>query len=224
MAPCIREDVDKVKDIDLEDRAFSYRTIEEPAEGLFTEKRSKFISFAFPVESEEEAMTRVEEIRKKYYDARHVCWAHRIGKHETRERFTDDGEPSSTAGKPIMGQIYSHDLTDILVVVIRYFGGVKLGTGGLIVAYRSAAAEAIEHATIVERILFTAYRLTFPFDLINPVMMFLRNFQVETLSNDSNTDGYIWDIQVANADVQRFEEESQAMYQLKVQNLEADDL
>lgn len=206
----------------MEDKVFSYRTIECSAEGIYTEKRSKFISIALPVVTEEEAMAFIEETRRKYYDARHICWAYRIGKREIYERFTDDGEPSSTAGKPIMGQIYSNDLTDILVIVIRYFGGVKLGTGGLIVAYRSAAADALSQASIVERILYTTYRLLFPFDLINPVMMLLKNFDVQTLTNDSNTEGYLWDIRVANADVQGFEEAAGALYQLSIEILDED--
>lgn len=135
----------------------SYRTIKNPSEGTYSEKRSKFLAFAFPVESESEALERVEAIRKKYYDARHVCWAYRIGKEEKQERVNDDGEPSSTAGKPILGQILSRDITDIIIIVVRYFGGVKLGTGGLIVAYRTAAEEVIAGALVEEKILYTEY-------------------------------------------------------------------
>lgn len=201
------------------EKAHSYRTITSLSEGLYTEKRSKFISHALPVANEEEAMAHIEEFRKRYYDARHVCWAYRIGKQEMIERANDDGEPSSTAGKPILGQIHSNELTDILVVVIRYFGGVKLGTGGLITAYKSAAAEAISNATIEKRILFTQFRLTFPFDLINPVMMLLKSYEAEVLSNDADLEGHIWDVKVPNAMVQKFEEESQSLYQLNVKNL-----
>lgn len=199
----------------------SYKTIAERSEGTITEKRSKFIAHAIPVSSEEEAMLEVEALRKQYYDARHVCWAYRIGRGlEPADRINDDGEPSSTAGKPIHGQIVSRDLTDILVAVIRYFGGVKLGTGGLIVAYRSAASEALEEANIVEHTMYTQYRLRFPFDLINPVMMLLRAYDAETLGNDADTEGHIWDIQVANAQVLAFEEAAEALYQMKIDTIE----
>lgn len=194
---------------------FSYRTLETTSEGLFVEKRSKFISYAIPVESEEEAMLWVDEMRKKYYDARHVCWAYRVGKKEKVERANDDGEPSSTAGKPILGQMHSYDLTDLLIVVIRYFGGVKLGTSGLIVAYRTAAEEAILAGKIVEHTLYTEYRLRFPYDLINPVMMLLREHNAEALLSDSDTEGYIWDIKVADSGVADFEEATKILYQLK---------
>ena len=121
-----------------------YLTItDSPAEGFYSEKRSKFLAFAFHVTTEEEVKTIVAEHRKKYYDARHVCWAYTLGADHSQFRANDDGEPSSTAGKPILGQITKNGLTDILIIVVRYYGGVNLGTSGLIVAYRTAAAEAI---------------------------------------------------------------------------------
>ena len=122
-----------------------------PAEGFYSEKRSKFLAFAFHVTSEEEVKQYVAEFRKKYYDARHVCWAYMLGADRTDFRANDDGEPSSTAGKPILGQINKNELTDILIIVVRYYGGVNLGTSGLIVAYRTAAAEAIANAEIVSQ-------------------------------------------------------------------------
>ena len=129
----------------------SYKTIKALSEGYYTEKRSRFISYAIPVCTVEEVKAQVEKYRKQYYDARHVCWAYMLGPEHTVFRANDDGEPSSTAGKPILGQIRSNELTDILVVVIRYFGGIELGTSGLIVAYRTAAAEAIAAAEVEER-------------------------------------------------------------------------
>lgn len=198
----------------------SYRTIAERCEGQFSDKRSKFISFIIPVESEEKAMAELEEIRKQYYDARHACWAYRIGKGEVRERANDDGEPSSTAGKPILGQLVSNDLTDVMAIVVRYFGGVKLGPSGLINAYRTATAEAISAGKIIEHILYTSYRLNFPFDLINPVMMLLKQYDAKTIGNDATTEGHIWDIKVANAQVPDFEKAAEEMYQLKVKNIE----
>ncbi|MDO5035539.1 MAG: YigZ family protein [Porphyromonas sp.] len=193
----------------------SYRTLEQPSEGLYVEKRSKFLSFAIPVDSEEKALAEVEEIRRRYYDARHVCWAYRIGKREKVERDNDDGEPSSTAGKPILGQLHSHDLTDLVIAVVRYFGGVKLGTGGLIVAYRSAAEQAILNGKVVEHQLFTEYQLRFPYELINPLMMLLRAHDAETLRSDSNLEGYVWYVKVPDSRVGAFEEASDALYQLQ---------
>ena len=117
----------------------TYRTIKQVAEGYYSEKRSRFISYAIPVRSLEEVKERLREYRKRYFDARHVCWAYMLGPDRSTFRANDDGEPSSTAGKPILGQINSNELTDILIVVVRYFGGIELGTSGLIVAYRCHA-------------------------------------------------------------------------------------
>ena len=129
----------------------TYKTITDIAEGIYTEKRSKFIAIAIPVRTIEEIKQHLDAYQKKYYDARHVCYAYMLG-HERKDfRANDNGEPSGTAGKPILGQINSNELTDILVIVVRYFGGIKLGTSGLIVAYKAAAAEAIAAADIVER-------------------------------------------------------------------------
>lgn len=197
-------------------RFHSYRTIAKRSEGLFTDKRSKFISFIIPVESENEAMAELEGIRKEYYNARHACWAYRIGKGEIRERANDDGEPSSTAGKPILGQLLSNELTDVIGIVVRYFGGVKLGPSGLINAYRTATAEAIAAGEIVEHTLYTSYRLCFPFDLINPVMMLLRQYEAQTINNDATSEGHLWDIRVANANVEDFEAATNKIYQLEV--------
>lgn len=165
-------------------------------------------------------MSVVAELRKKYYDARHVCWAYVVGKRDREERANDDGEPSSTAGKPILGQIISHDLTDVVVAVARYFGGVKLGTGGLIVAYRTAADEAITAGEVEEHLLYTKYRLRFPFDLINPVMMLLRAEGAVTLGSDTDTEGYIWDVEVPDQDVERWEKAASELYQLTCKKVE----
>lgn len=197
-----------------------YRTIAAPTEGSYSEKRSKFIAHAVPVSTVDEALEVVAELRKKYYDARHVCWAYVVGKRAREERVNDDGEPSSTAGKPILGQILSHDLTDVVVAVARYFGGVKLGTGGLIVAYRTAADEALQAAQVEEHLLYTQYRLRFPFDLINPVMMLLRSEGATTLASDTDADGYIWDVEVPDRDVLRWEEAASALYRLDCKMLE----
>ena len=128
-----------------------YRTIKSEGEGYYTEKRSKFLAFAHHVETVEQIKDLLAIYRKKYYDARHVCYAYMLGPERTEFRANDDGEPSSTAGKPILGQINSNELTDILIVVVRYYGGVNLGTSGLIVAYREAASDAIAHAEVETR-------------------------------------------------------------------------
>ncbi len=135
-----------------------------PAEGFYSEKRSKFYAFAHHVDSVDEAKTLLAEYRQRYHDARHVCWAYRLGYDGSEYRYNDDGEPSATAGKPIYGQIVSNNLTFTAVFVIRYFGGVKLGTPGLIVAYRTAAADAIHHATIVTQLIeaTVTYQCTYP--------------------------------------------------------------
>ena len=128
-----------------------YKTIKTEGEGYYTEKRSKFLAFAHHVTSVEDIKELLAGYRKKYYDARHVCYAYMLGPERTEFRANDDGEPSSTAGKPILGQINSNELTDILIVVVRYYGGVNLGTSGLIVAYREAASDAIAHCEIETR-------------------------------------------------------------------------
>lgn len=148
----------------------TYLTIDTSAEATYTEKRSKFIAFALPVATPEDALEIIGQFSRKYYDARHVCWAYMVGPDRTTFRSNDNGEPSGTAGKPILGQINSFGLTDILIVVVRYFGGVKLGTPGLIAAYRASARAAIENATIVEKRIQATVSVTFPYQSINDVM------------------------------------------------------
>ena len=164
----------------------SYLTISEKTigEGYYTEKRSKFLAFAHHVESVDEAMEIIAVYRKKYYDARHCCYAYMIGAEREVFRANDDGEPSSTAGKPILGQINSHNLTNILIVVIRYYGGVNLGTGGLIVAYRTAAADAIDHATIEERLVEEAVTFRFPWAMMNGVMRIVKEMQPRIINQN----------------------------------------
>lgn len=154
-----------------------YKTIEHPAEGYLTEKKSKFISHIVPVKSAEEVKEIVEEHRKKYYDARHVCWAYMLGWEREEFRWNDDGEPSGTAGKPILGQINSAELTDVLILVVRYFGGTLLGTGGLIKAYKEAAADAIAHAEIVEKTVDDRIVIRFEYPLLNEVMRLLKQYE-----------------------------------------------
>ena len=152
----------------------SYKTIKQVAEGYYTEKRSRFISYAIPVRTVEEVKEQLDKYRKQYYDARHVCWAYMLGPERLTFRANDDGEPSSTAGKPILGQINSNGLTDILIVVIRYFGGIELGTSGLIVAYRTAAAEAIAAAEIEERTVDEDITIAFEYPYLNGIMRIVK--------------------------------------------------
>ena len=166
----------------------SYRTIRTLAEGTYSEKRSKFLAFAMPVRSVEEVKQLVGEYQKKYYDARHVCYAYMLGAERKDFRANDNGEPSGTAGKPILGQINSNELTNIIILVVRYFGGVKLGTSGLIVAYRTAAAEAIANATIEERQVEAEYDFNFEYPLMNAVMKVVRDMEARVLSQTYDMD------------------------------------
>ncbi|MDR0845662.1 MAG: YigZ family protein [Tannerella sp.] len=159
-----------------------YKTIQSPAEGYYTEKRSRFISYAIPVRSVEEVKKCLDSYRKEYYDARHICWAYMLGPERKEFRFNDDGEPSSTAGKPIFGQINSNELTDILIVVIRYFGGIELGTSGLIVAYRTAAAEAIAASVTEVRTVDETVTVLFEYPYLDKIMRVVKDMQPEILS------------------------------------------
>ena len=152
----------------------TYKTIEEQGEGIYTEKRSKFLAFAIPVTTIEQVKEQVDAYQKKYYDARHVCYAYRLGERGEQERSNDNGEPSGTAGKPILGQIHSKELTNVLVIVVRYFGGMKLGTSGLIVAYRLAAAEALEAVPHIEKTINSEITLRFSYPLLNDVLRIVK--------------------------------------------------
>lgn len=160
-----------------------YKTITEViGEGFYSEKRSKFLAFAHHVETIDEIKDILASYRKKYYDARHVCYAYVLGADKADFRANDDGEPSSTAGKPIFGQINSYDLTNVLVIVVRYYGGVNLGTGGLIVAYRTAAADALDHATIETRLVEEVLTYSFPYPMMNAVMRVIKEMQPRIVS------------------------------------------
>ena len=160
----------------------TYRTIKALSEGYYTEKRSRFLSFAIPVRTVEEIKDIIQEYRKKFYDARHVCWAYMLGAERSVFRANDDGEPSSTAGKPILGQINSNELTDMLIIVVRYFGGIELGTSGLIVAYRAAAADAIAAAEIEERTVDEDLTVVFEYPYLNGIMRIVKEEQPEIIS------------------------------------------
>ena len=161
-----------------------YKTIKSGGEGYYTEKRSKFLAFAHHVSTVDEIKELLADYRKKYYDARHVCYAYMLGAARTDFRANDDGEPSSTAGKPILGQINSNELTDVLIVVVRYYGGVNLGTSGLIVAYREAASDAIAHCTIELRQVEERISYKFPYEQMNDVMRIVKDTNARIVSQD----------------------------------------
>ena len=166
----------------------SYKTISNQSEGYITEQRSKFISYAIPVRTPEEVKEQVDALRKQYYDARHVCWAYMLGHERSIFRANDDGEPSSTAGKPILGVINSNELTDILIVVIRYFGGVKLGTSGLIVAYRAAAQDAVDNAEIIEKTVDEDITIIFEYPFLNGIMKIIKEDNPQIISQEFEMD------------------------------------
>lgn len=165
-----------------------FKTINDKSEGTYSELRSKFLAFAHHVTTIDEAMALVEQYQKKYYDARHVCWAYMIGPEREIFRSNDNGEPSGTAGKPILGQINSNELTDIIILVVRYFGGVKLGTSGLIVAYKTAAAEAIANAEIETRTVDEEYTFSFEYPLMNSIMKVARDMDARIISQSYDMD------------------------------------
>ena len=156
-----------------------YFTISKPSEGLFKDRGSKFLAFAYPVSSEEEVKAKQEQLRSDYHDARHHCYAYMLGVKKDIYRANDDGEPSSTAGKPILGQIKSFELTNVLIVVIRYFGGTKLGVGGLINAYKTAAEEALKNAKIIKKTLYDYYELLFEYPQMNEIMRIMKEENIE---------------------------------------------
>ena len=157
----------------------TYRTLAAPAEGLYKEKGSKFLAFAYPVRTTDEVKAHLDELRKQYFDARHHSYAYILGPNKDAYRANDDGEPSGTGGRPIHGQLLSADLTDTLIVVVRYFGGILLGASGLANAYKTAARDAIDHAQIVERTIDVRYRLNFEYALMNDVMRILKDFELK---------------------------------------------
>ena len=165
-----------------------YKTIKAPSEGVYKEKGSKFLAFAYPVSHEASIKEHLAILQKQFHDARHYCYAWRLEPEKTHYRVNDDGEPSGSAGKPIYGQIVSRDLSDILVVVVRYFGGTKLGVGGLIQAYRTAASNALDHSTIIECKVFDILKLEFGYEQMNSVMKIIKDFQLDFKQQEFDMD------------------------------------
>lgn len=166
----------------------SFKSVPGPAEGLFKDNGSRFISFAFPVETEDEVKSIVSDLKKKYHDARHHCYAYRLGYLGDKFRANDDGEPSSSAGRPILGQIYSRGLSDVLVVVVRYFGGIKLGIPGLIRAYKTSTAEALDKAGSTEKIAGKWFNIRFGYEAMNSVMKILKDMELKQKGQDFGAD------------------------------------
>lgn len=161
----------------------TYKTITQTSSGLYKEKGSKFIALAYPVTNEDEVKEILAELKKEYYNARHHCYAYVIGPDKSAWRVNDDGEPSGTGGRPIHGQIQSFDLTNILIVVVRYFGGTKLGVSGLINAYKAAAKDALSQAEIIEKTVNEVYKLEFPYEEMNDVMRIIKEENIDILDN-----------------------------------------
>ena len=179
----------------------SYKTIVKLSEGIYKEKGSKFLSFAIPATSVEEVKLILEEYRKRFYDARHVCYAYMLGAGRNEFRANDDGEPSGTAGRPILGQIKSFELTNILVIVARYFGGILLGTGGLITAYKEAAKDALAQAEVLEKTVKIRFKIEFGYELMNDVLRIFKDFEPEIISTELQyTCRYEVDVPKAQAD------------------------
>ena len=189
--------------MDSSQRNDTFKSISGPSEGLYKEKGSKFLAFAYPVVSEEEVRTVLDRIRKEYYDARHHCYAYRLGLTGNVWRYNDDGEPSSTAGRPIYGQILSRELSDVLIVVVRYFGGTKLGVPGLIRAYKTAAADALDHARTVEKVASERYAVTFDYVAMDRVMRILKDMAIQP-SGYTAEDACRMEMDVRLGDAERF--------------------
>ena len=165
-----------------------YKEVKNHSTGIYKEKGSKFIAYSYPVYSEDQVKEKLEEVRKLEYSARHYCYAYILNPDKSSQRANDDGEPSSTAGKPILGQILSNDLTNILIIVVRYFGGVKLGVPGLIRSYKTAAADTIANSTLITKTIKEHYEVSFKYPQMNDVMRLIKEFDLEVVNTDFQID------------------------------------
>lgn len=179
----------------------TYNTIESESSGSYKDKGSKFLAFAYPVKTENEVKEIIDKLKRDYYDARHHCYAYIMGVDKSATRMNDDGEPSGTAGKPIHGQLLSFDLTNTLIVVVRYFGGTKLGVSGLITAYKSAAKDALQNATILTKTINEVYKLEFPFELMNDAMKIVKDYGLQIVETDfDNSASLVFKIRLKDAE------------------------
>lgn len=193
----------------------TYKTIEAPSKGIYKEKGSKFLSFAYPVKAESEVKLLLEENKREYFDARHHCYAYILGYDKSAWRLNDDGEPSGTAGKPIYGQLQSFDLTNTLIIVVRYFGGIKLGVSGLINAYKASAKDALQNSKVIENTINEIYRLEFPYEMINDCMKMVKEFGLQIVDSNFDTNAYIvYKIRRNNA--QKVISKSKSLYRFDV--------
>lgn len=193
----------------------TYKMLSQPSTGEFKDKGSKFFAYAFPVYTEEDIKLHLQDLRKKHYDARHHAYAYILGTDKAGWRANDDGEPSGSSGKPIHGQLLSYDLTNTLIVVVRYFGGTKLGIPGLINAYRSAAKDAIEQAVIIEKLIEDIYELTFTYPDMNDVMRILKEENINPLSTDFQIDCKLH-FKIRKQDSARVYDQFKAIHTLKI--------
>lgn len=196
----------------------TYHTIKAPSQGLYKEKGSKFLAFAFPVRSADEIKQHLDQLRKDYFDARHHCYAYILGPNKDAWRANDDGEPSGTGGRPIYGQLLSADLTDTLIVVVRYFGGILLGASGLANAYKTAARDAIANAEIIEKTINVRYRLHFEYALMNDVMRIIKDFGLVPQAQDFNLDCRL-EVEVRQSDSVRFYDSVVNLRAVKIETL-----
>ncbi|MDR2911330.1 MAG: IMPACT family protein [Bacteroidales bacterium] len=194
----------------------SYKTIEMPSEGIFKDKGSKFYAFAWPVISEEEIKKIITSLKKEHHSARHHCYAWKLGVDDTRFRTNDDGEPSSTAGRPILGQLQSFNVTNTLVVVVRYFGGTLLGTSGLINAYKTAAAEALKNANIITKNIEQQLIINFGYNILNEVMDIIKQKTLNVIKTSFGENCSII-LSVRNSEVQKITETFNKIYSIKIE-------
>jgi uncharacterized YigZ family protein len=196
----------------------TYKTIAAKSEGIYKEKGSKFIALAYPVTTEDEIKEIIAGLKKEYYDARHHCYAYILGPDKSAYRQNDDGEPSGTAGRPIYGQLLSKDVTNVLLVVIRYFGGIKLGVSGLINAYKTAAKDALDNNTIIEKTIDEKYRVTFDYTEMNSVMQILKDPFVQ-INNQSYEERYLIDYTIRRREADRINEALRKLREVKVETM-----
>ncbi|MBS4062867.1 MAG: YigZ family protein [Bacteroidetes bacterium] len=197
----------------------SYKTITDRGDGLYKEKGSKFIAIAFHVNSEEDVKQRLSEVRKEYFDARHHCYAYVLGANKSQFRANDDGEPSGSAGKPILNQIYSFELTNVLVIVVRYFGGIKLGVSGLVTAYKVAAREALTNAPSEIKTVDEYLGISFTYPLMNEVMRIMKEENLQQLNQKFELDCY-FEIKCRKNDIKKIAEKLEKIYGVNVKHLE----